>query len=87
MAYDFVQDPVRLHAGASAPRTGVYRVFHQRHRMPHLVIILENQVLPNCKRCGDRVEYAPFLHAVTADADADLERPKKAKPANKGAST
>ena len=73
MPYDFVQDPVRLHAGASAPRSGVYRVFHQRHRMPHLVIILAGQTLPECKRCGSRVEFAPFMHVESAETDPDFQ--------------
>lgn len=83
MAYEFVQDPVRLHAGATAPRSGVYRVHHQRHRMPHLVIILEGDTLPPCKHCGDRVEFSPFMHAEAVDADLDLER-KKARKGSSG---
>ena len=79
MPYEFVQDPVRFHAGASAPRSGVYRVYHQRHRMPHLVIVLAGQTLPHCKRCGDRVEFSPFMHAEAFTTDPDLESAKKAR--------
>ena len=85
MPYDFVQDPVRMHCGARAPHTGVYRVFHQRHRMPHMVVILKDQALPRCKHCGDRVEYAPFMRAELPDADPDL-RLAAHGPASKGAS-
>ena len=59
-------------SGAIAPRSGVYRVHHYAHRIPHFVIITAGTVLPGCKRCGDRVRFVPMVAAERLEADVDF---------------
>lgn len=62
----------RLIPGAFAPRSGVYRVHHYAHRMPHLVTITAGTVLPECRRCGDKVRFAPMIAAESIEKDVDF---------------
>ena len=64
----------RFMPGAVAPRSGVYRVHHYAHRMPHLVNITAGTVLPACKRCGDKVRFAPIMAAEAIEADVDFAK-------------
>jgi hypothetical protein len=66
-------DPAsRFVPGAVAPRSGVYRVHHYAHRMPHLVTLTSGTVLPECKRCGDKVRFAPMIAAEPINVDVDF---------------
>ena len=47
--------------GAVVPETGIYRVVHSSHRLPHEVVILKGQRFPKCQRCSDRV-YFELVH-------------------------
>jgi hypothetical protein len=62
----------RLEPGDIAPRSGVYRVHHYAHRMPHLVIVLAGITLPKCKRCGEKVRFAPMVPAEPISTDVDF---------------
>jgi hypothetical protein len=62
----------RLIPGAVAPRSGVYRVHHYAHRMPHFVTVTVGTVLPGCKRCGDKVRFAPMIAAESIENDVDF---------------
>ncbi|MBI2679083.1 MAG: hypothetical protein HYX28_09905 [Candidatus Koribacter versatilis] len=62
-------DPARLAAGTKVPRSGIYRVYHYRHRLPHSVILLKNDVLPACHHCGDRVEFVELMDGDVCEAD------------------
>jgi hypothetical protein len=62
----------RFLPGATAPRSGVYRVHHYAHRIPHLVTVTAGTVLPECKRCGDKVRFAPILAAEAIEVDEDF---------------
>jgi len=52
--------------------TGIYRVYHYAHRLPHLVMILRGTIFPSCHCCGDKVEFAALLDAELADRDYDF---------------
>jgi hypothetical protein len=67
-----VDSSARLIPGAIAPRSGVYRVHHYAHRMPHLVTVTVGTVLPECKRCGDKVGFAPMIAAESIENDVDF---------------
>lgn len=69
-----VQLSSRFVPGEIAPRAGVYRVHHYAHRMPHLVIIARGTAFPECKRCGDKVRFAPMMAAVAIEEDVDFAR-------------
>lgn len=62
----------RFVPGAIAPRSGVYRVYHYAHRMPHLVTITKGMIFPKCKRCGDKVSFLPMIAAERIETDVDL---------------
>ena len=62
----------RLIPGEIAPRSGVYRVHHYAHRMPHLVTVTVGTILPECKRCGDKVRFAPMIAAEPISNDVDF---------------
>ena len=55
-----------------APRSGVYRVHHYAHRMPHLVIVLAGTVLPKCKHCADKVQFVPVAAGEPIESDVDF---------------
>ena len=58
--------------GERAPTAGVYRALHQRHRMPHEITVLEGEVFPPCKRCGDHVRFELVCAAPRVAGDVDL---------------
>lgn len=62
----------RLVPGVIAPRSGVYRVHHYAHRMPHSVTVTAGTVLPQCRRCGDKVRFAPMIPAEPISNDVDF---------------
>jgi len=39
------------------PETGIYRVIHAQHRLPHEVTLLEGQTFPPCARCHEEVRF------------------------------
>jgi two-component system, chemotaxis family, chemotaxis protein CheY len=49
--------PMRYSTGQAIPRSGIYTVFHEQHRLPHEVTLLEGEVFPHCAKCGDLVEF------------------------------
>ena len=67
-----MESSARLRSGNLAPRSGIYRVHHYAHRVPHTVIILAGTVLPRCKRCGNRVQFVPIVAGEPIEQDADL---------------
>jgi hypothetical protein len=40
-----------------APVTGVYKVTHAGHRLPHEVLILKNERFPRCAKCSYAVAF------------------------------
>jgi hypothetical protein len=40
--------------------------------MPHLVIIAKGAAFPECKRCGDKVRFAPIMAAEPINVDVDF---------------
>jgi hypothetical protein len=72
MAEPLQRDPSRLAAGTKAPNSGVYRVYHYQHRMPHSVIVLKDDLLPMCHYCGDHVEFVELMDGDLAGSDYDF---------------
>ena len=62
----------RLKPGQTLEHSGVYRVYHHAHRLPHSVFIPAGTVLPKCRRCGDRVEFGLLLVSEPVERDHDL---------------
>jgi hypothetical protein len=43
--------------GQVVPKDGVYRVTHDKHRLMHLVTLLEGSRFPACRRCGPALRF------------------------------
>ena len=67
-----LENSSRFKAGQVAPRSGVYRVHHYAHRMPHLVIVLAGIVFPKCRRCGEKVRFVPMVASERIEKDIDF---------------
>jgi len=50
--------------GQSVPQSGIYRVTHSDHRLPHEVTLLRAQDFPPCSKCGVKVRFK-LLRGVT----------------------
>jgi hypothetical protein len=66
-------DASRLRPGVVVQVSGIYRVHHYAHRMPHNVIIEAGLRLPRCRRCGDAVRFAPLITAEVIENDIDFQ--------------
>jgi hypothetical protein len=53
--------------GQSVPQSGIYRVTHSDHRLPHEVTLLRSQEFPPCSKCGVEVKFK-LLRGVTVDS-------------------
>lgn len=77
----------QFRCGEKILESGIYRVVHRKHRLPHEVTLLRDQLFPKCTRCEDSVYFAlvrsapditlaPFkvaLHALpAADEEEDI---------------
>ena len=47
----------KYRTGERVPQTGIYKVTHDHHRLPHQVIIIKNEVFPRCAKCEDTVFF------------------------------
>ena len=52
--------------GEIVPRSGIYRVRHAEHRLPHEVTLLRANNFPPCAQCGNKVTFK-LMRAVTID--------------------
>ena len=39
------------------PVSGIYRVLHAQHRLPHEVTLVEGQTFPPCAKCHEEVRF------------------------------
>jgi hypothetical protein len=73
-----------FHSGERIPTSGIYRVNHGQHRLPHEVTLLEGSMFPPCAGCNYLVffellqaaphlageqRFAVKLHAIPPMAD------------------
>lgn len=49
--------------GSIVPETGIYRVVHVAHRLPHEVVIVKGERFPRCAGCADAVLF-DLIHAA-----------------------
>jgi hypothetical protein len=54
--------------GTIVPQTGIYRVVHTTHRLPHEAVVIKGQRFPKCQKCANAVLFE-LVHAA-----ADLFR-------------
>jgi len=43
--------------GERITRSGIYQVIHRKHRLPHEVTLLKEQIFPRCAKCQDQVRF------------------------------
>jgi hypothetical protein len=49
--------------GETVPETGIYRVIHSSHRLPHEVVIRKDEHFPRCCKCSESVVFS-LSHAA-----------------------
>ena len=49
---------VRFKTEMVIPHSGIYRVLHGAHRLPHEVTLLKGEKFPKCQKCSDTVTFA-----------------------------
>ena len=47
----------QLRCGDKILESGIYRVYHRNHRLPHEVTLLRDQLFPKCVKCEDSVYF------------------------------
>lgn len=47
----------RFKTGTVIPDSGIYRVLHSAHRLPHEVTLLKGETFPKCQKCADAVNF------------------------------
>jgi hypothetical protein len=47
----------RFQTGHPVPESGIYRVIHAVHRLPHAVTICKGENFPRCAKCADLVSF------------------------------
>ena len=50
--------------GESILASGVYRVYHNRHRVSHEVSLFAGETFPRCSKCGEDVHFELILCAT-----------------------
>ncbi|HEV2964625.1 MAG TPA: hypothetical protein VG649_22545 [Candidatus Angelobacter sp.] len=55
--------PQKFSTDEVVPESGIYRVTHKGHRLPHEVTLLAGQIFPRCSKCKDRVQFEVVRHA------------------------
>ena len=57
----------------TVPHSGIYRVIHAGHRLPHEVTLIAGEVFPRCSKCKDAVQFEPIRQASLAQADKSFK--------------
>lgn len=74
----------QFRCGEKILESGIYRVYHGNHRLPHEVTLLRDQLFPRCVKCESAVYFelvrsapditlAPFKVALYALPENDEE--------------
>lgn len=50
-------DGPRYKPGQPVPRTGIYRIYHHRHRLMHEATLIGQTRFPSCKKCRKSVRF------------------------------
>jgi hypothetical protein len=55
--------------GLKIPRSGIYKVTHSAHRLPHEVTLLQGQIFPRCESCASNVQFELINAAQEIEKD------------------
>ena len=59
-------------AGEPIPESGIYKVSHSEHRLPHEVTLLHGQRFPRCEKCGELVKFGLVKVVPQINSGADF---------------
>ena len=59
-------------SGETVPCTGLYRVSHYQHRMPHDAVLRKSEIFPACNKCGEKVVFRLSTSAEPIGNDQDF---------------
>jgi hypothetical protein len=59
--------------GESVPSDGIYRAYHNSHRLSHEVTLLTGETFPPCVRCGTDVHFELLREVKRAVNDPDFD--------------
>lgn len=59
--------------GQTVPHSGIYRVLHAGHRLPHEVTLVAGEIFPRCSKCKDAVQFQSIRQATLAHADKSFK--------------
>jgi hypothetical protein len=51
------EQQVTFQTGERIRQSGIYKVIHRKHRLPHEVTLLRDQNFPRCSKCQDQVKF------------------------------
>jgi hypothetical protein len=51
------KEPRLYKTGEIVPQTGIYRVIHGAHRLPHEAVVIEGFKFPRCQKCSGFVRF------------------------------
>jgi hypothetical protein len=74
----FEEGPSRYRAGEIVQQSGIYRVYHRAHRLPHNLYVVAGMPLPPCLRCGRDVEFGLLMSGAELHSDQDFRDQKRA---------
>ena len=59
--------------GQTVPHSGIYRVIHADHRLPHEVTLVAGEFFPRCSKCKDAVQFEVIRQATLALSDKSFK--------------
>lgn len=65
----------RFHTDEVVRQSGIYRVRHKKHRLPHEVTLLRDQYFPRCAKCNTAVMFE-LVRAVMDESETELVSPR-----------
>src|SRR5215470_13637511 len=63
----------KFSTGQTVPHSGIYRVIHAGHRLPHEVTLVAGEVFPRCSKCQDAVQFESVRRATLAQTDRSFK--------------
>jgi len=61
----------RFYTDEVVPQSGIYKVRHHKHRLPHEVTLLRDQYFPRCAQCDTAVMFE-LVRAVMDESETAL---------------
>jgi len=59
----------KFHTDEVVPQSGIYKVRHKKHRLPHEVTLLRDQYFPRCAKCDNAVVFE-LVRAVMDESES-----------------